>query len=151
MKKFILLAVIALTAFVTGVQAQNSTKYEPYIGGGVSISRGNFSQGGEIGIYNNRTWFAATYARAEGEDYAGVKAYYKLNNPNRPNFIDTYASLGTSFHLAQDKALTIEPGAAVVFNTFSRVAPQLSLSFPLNDQLKGGTAVFGAGINIWLY
>lgn len=148
MKRIILLLTLSFV-FLTSVNAQ--TKFEPYVGAGVSISHGEFSRGGELGIYNSKSWVALTYQNAEGEHYAGVKTYYKVNTAKQPSFVDSYLSLGTSFHIAQDKTFTIEPGAAVVFNISNRVAPQLSLGFPLTDKLRKGLATFGAGLNLWLY
>lgn len=149
MKKVLLLLAFS-TAVVVAAQAQSS-HFDPYISGGVSLSQGVGSQGVELGIYNSKTWVALTYAHSQGSHWAGLRTYYKLNSQKFPSLVDTYVSVGGNLALQGDHALTLEPGLAVVFNASNRVAPQAFVSFPIPEQLNAVSASFGVGLNIWLY
>ena len=158
MKKYLGLLLVATSLLTVSLTASSqSNKFEPYLGVGATLSSGQFSQGAEVGIYNNRTWFAATVSTVDQFNdrqwYGGVKTYYKISG--RTQMVETYLSTAVGVHLAKDAAITLEPGAAVVVNLSDRVAPQFSVGFPISENttspLKPLTVNFGIGLNFWLY
>jgi hypothetical protein len=153
MKKFLIVSLSLM--MITAVNAQSS-KYEPYVGIGASLSSGTIGEGAEIGMYNEKTWFAFTVNTVELVDqrewYGGVKVYYRLGHSG---IIDTYGYGGVNVHLEKDKALSFEPGIAVVLNISNRLAPQFTLGIPIqentNSAFKPLPLSFGVGLNFWLY
>lgn len=156
-KQFLFASLIfAMTLFTSKVDAQ-SKNYKPYVNTGVSVSSGITSVGGELGVYNAKAWYAIGYSQPVTIDAASslsAKGYWKLTNTKTDNDVDVFAQSAINLSLDQYHAISLEPGASVVFNIWKRFAPQISLTFPIqeNSVLRGKSLAMNAGVslNYWI-
>ena len=118
------------------------------------MSGGLYSLGGELGIYEEKAWFAVGYstvkghgANAERFHYASAKSYFKLGSQS---IVDTYAYGAVNLGLVSDQPLSFEPGLAAVFNISKKLAPQISVSAPIDQEFKSGILAFGLSLNYWI-
>lgn len=155
MKK-ILLITILLGALFT-VTAQKDYKYKPYVGVGTTLSSNQMYYGAEVGVYNDKAWFsvgATTWAQTQRDKFhwtGSFKSYYKIASQG---IVDEFAWAAVNVTLDRDKAISFEPGAAIVFNIWDKFAPQVSFSLPIAEN---STSVwrplnmnFGISLNYWI-
>lgn len=154
MKRFL---VFSMLLFAVTVKAQEDTVWmvedpdppvgKPYINVGTSLSAGTFSYGGEVGVYYDRMWFSLAYFQYKDDGvqkWAAFRTYYRYRTVGA---VDNYVWLGTNVHLARDRTVIAEPGLASVFNISDKIAPQLSISFPIGNTVYPS---FGLSINYWI-
>jgi hypothetical protein len=153
----VLLLAIIIIAQPISAQGTKSVNYEPYINVGANLSSGQFGYGGEFGVYSDKVWYALGVSTAEdatgkSQWYGSAKAYYRISHVG---FADAFAFGAVNVHLEKDKSISIEPGVAAVFNISNRLAPQVSLSFPVYENStslwKPLTVNLGLSLNVWLY
>lgn len=147
---------LALTLFTSSVDAQ-SKNYKPYVNVGASVSSGLTAIGGELGVYNSKAWYAVGYNQTVTVDATpslSAKGYWKLTNTKADNDVDVFAQSAINISLNQYHAISVEPGASVVFNISKRFAPQISLTFPIqeNSVMRGRPLAMCAGLslNYWI-
>lgn len=158
MKK-VTLILVAFMALLTTATAQPGSvvvnTFEPYIGVGTTLSSGQHGYGGELGIYSNKVWYAVGVSTTDvpGDNpwFASFKAYYKVSGEG---FAEAFIFGAANVRIHDSKALSFEPGGAVVFNVSKRLAPQVSLSFPTGENgilWRPLSMNLGLGLNVWLY
>lgn len=148
----LMLCFTMLTA--VSLQAQK-VDYNPYINVGTTLSSGHLSYSLEEGVYSEKVWVALAVSTFEDaadvmQWYGSGKAYYRVGHQG---VIDTYLWNGVNVHIAADRAISIEPGVAVVING-RKIAPQVSLSFPIGENTehvwKPLQMNLGLSLNLWL-
>lgn len=152
MKKLILASIILVSAMTGFAQKSN---YSTYVSVGSSLSSSTLSYGGEVGIYNDKAWFAlgTSASKAEGTTktawVGSFKTYFKLKNYN---IVDLYAYNGVNVTINKSKVLGFEPGLVTVFNVSKKWAPQLSLTAPVYENTNFNFTALSVGIslNYWI-
>lgn len=148
MKKLLILSAIMLTTLVSFTQVKNTL--HPYIGVGTSLSSNTLSYAGEVGVYNNKAWYAATVSTYDAGRtnpvYVGGKVYLKVAQHST---IDLFGYGGVSVNVDKPHNIVFEPGVAAVFN-FGNFGPQVSFGLPLNENgvlFKPLTMSLGVSVN----
>lgn len=148
MKKVIFLLLMISTCFA--VEAQ----YKPYVSAGASLGSSVFSYGAELGIYQEKVWYAVGASayennkKAEWSVYA--KAYRKVAKFSN---VTTFATGTVSTLVTPARTLSFSPGIATVFNLGEKFAPQFTVDFPLYENrpiYQNLPLVVGLSINYWI-
>lgn len=156
MKKVLLILTTVLLVGSYTATSQDS-KYKPYTSVGTTLSSNQLYYGGEIGYYSDKAWFAvgatayAPNSTATGRWIGSFKSYYKIANQG---IVDEFAWAAVNVSIDKTRAISFEPGAAIVFNIWKRFAPQISLSLPIaensNSVWKPLNMNFGVSLNYWI-
>lgn len=158
MKKILLfIAALLLVAFAFCQPKPTLPKsYDPYVSAGVSLSSAVWSPGIELGIYNDKDWFAVgayTYRNTPSsayETYSQFKWYHKVASNG---LIDVFGYSALDVKLDKTKNIIFEPGAVIVFNIRPKFAPQISLTTPIGENttpFKPALLSAGISLNYWI-
>lgn len=149
--KRIMITMVGMLILSLTTMAQN---FEPYVNGGLAVTNNVMSYTGEVGIYSNSSWYALGLSRenGSGEDWSvSTKGYWKVSNRRKAQLVDLFATAAVNMTLTRDHLLSVEPGVSAVYNINRHWAPQVSLSFPIQQnevfRSRGLTTTAGLSLN----
>lgn len=139
----LLLAGIAMSVMTfaqsmdTYAEAQQD-KLRPYIGPGIGLSGGLATRSMEVGVWNDKVWYAVVYENTAKADtsmvaktYFGPKFYHKVKTYNK---VDMFLYFATKIGISDKKPpLQFEPGTCLVWNVTKHIGLQWSISLPLYE------------------
>lgn len=151
--KFKFLVVFLVLTMSAVCSFSQKTSYSPYISAGASVSSGVITYGAELGVYNDKAWFAVGASEYQLNDKSywtgSFKTYLKIKSYGT---VDLFGYNSVNISIDKSKALGFEPGFVTVFNISKRFAPQFSLTAPVseNTNFKFSTLSAGLSLNFWI-
>ena len=137
-----MLAGIAMS-FMTFAQSmdtyaeQQQDKLRPYVGPGIGLSDGLYTGSMEVGVWNDKVWYAIVYENTPGGEpttYIGPKFYRKVRTYNK---VDMFLYAATKIGISDNKPpLQFEPGTCLVWNVTKHIGLQWSFSTPMYQRLS---------------
>ena len=144
MKKLLLLLAGIAMSFMTFAQSMDTyaetqqDKLRAYAGPGVGLSSGLVTRSFDIGLWNDKVWYAIVCENTPKADtsmvaqtYVGPKFYRKVKTYNK---VDMFLYFATKIGISDNKPpLQFEPGTCFVWNITKHIGLQWSTSLPLYE------------------
>ena len=132
---------MSLTSFAQSMDSyaeQQQDKFRAYVGPGVGLSSGLATRSMEVGVWNDKVWYAIVYENTPKADtksyansYIGPKFYRKVKTYNN---VDMFLYFATKVGISDNKPpLQFEPGTCFVWNVTKHIGLQWSTSLPLYE------------------
>lgn len=157
MKRLLLLLAGIAMSFMTFAQSMDTyaeaqqDKLRPYIGPGIGLSGGLATRSMEVGVWNDKVWYAIVYENTPNVKfdstmsgyydtakhntiYIGPKFYRKVKTYNK---VDMFIYAATKIGINENGKLPLqfEPGACLVWNVTSHIGLQWSFSSPMYENV----------------
>ena len=156
MKRLLFLLAGIAMSFMTFAQSMDTyaeeqqDKLRPYVGPGIGLSGGSYTGSMEVGVWNDKVWYAIVYENTpgfKGDDvkyydttthnavYIGPKFYRKVRTYNKVDMF-LYAATKIGINESGKLPLQFEPGACLVWNVTKHIGLQWSFSTPMYQRLS---------------
>lgn len=144
MKRLLLLLTGIAMSFMTFAQSLDTyaeaqqDKLRAYVGPGIGLSGGLATRSMEVGVWNDKVWYAVVYENTPNADttayastYIGPKFYRKVRTYNK---VDMFLYFATKIGISDNKPpLQFEPGTCFVWNVTKHIGLQWSTSLPFYE------------------